>query len=257
VASLRAVAEEAVNRERAKLEPLVAERDHLLDERDRATAEHSALRERLEIVEQEHAELAHHRRSVLESAQAQVAALEQDLAAEKDRQSVLAIALSAARSDSQLLAKREGELEATAAELEEASTGWRSAEEEAARLRSELGAARESAQEADAELRRLAAALHDYDEELKSERLRAADAAKAGERAARDAAELERQRDAARNELRRIAEAAQRSEALAARVRDLEQELEQARRALGAANAELEQLKVRLQAVHAALQNGG
>ena len=278
VTSLRAVADEAIRQERAGAAAVAADRERLAQERDAAAAQAADLHRQLQALREDRDQLAVRSRSELESAQAALAAAEAEVTAQKDRQTVLSVALSAARDDSRRLAQLEQEHEHACAERDAARAGWQDAEAEAGRLRSELVAAHDTtqqaeveagrlrgeldaahaaAEQADAEIRRLAAALQALDGELEAEREQRAAAHRAAERAKRDALELERQRDAIHADLRRFSQELREAKKLERAVAALEEQLEESRRAMAAAVAEREQLRRRLHGVRAALQGDG
>jgi hypothetical protein len=255
IAGVRTVAEQAVSQERAKTVAMSSAHDAVVEERDAARAEALELRRRFESVERDKEAAAAGHESRLSEARSELEATQQELAALKERETLLGVALSSAREETRRLSNSEAHLEQAQQALEQERQQRERAEAEAARLRGELETGRETAQQTDAEIRRLAAALHDLDQQLVAERARAADALDAARSAADDTTELERQRDAARAELRACAEMARRREALAASVPGLEEELRDARQRLAQAGGEAERLRDRLQAIRSALQN--
>jgi chromosome segregation ATPase len=278
VTSLRAVADEAVRQERARAAAVAADRERLAQERDAAAAQAADLHRQLEALQEDRDQLAVRSRSEVESVQAALAAAEAEVTEQKDRQTVLSVALSAARDDSRRLAQLEEEHERACAERDAARAGWQEAqadvgrlrselvaahdttqqaEAEAGRLRGELVAAHAAAEQADAEIRRLAAALQELDGQLEAGREQSAAAHRAAERARRDALELERQRDAIHTDLRRFSQELREAKKLERAIAGLEEQLEESRRAIAAAVAEREHLRRRLQGVRAALQDDG
>ena len=139
IAEVRTVAEEAVNQQRAKTVAMSSAHDAVAEERDAARAEALALRQRFESVERDREAAAAEHQSQLGAARAELETTQQELAARKERETLLGVALSSARDEAQRLSASHAHLEQAQQAVEEERQQRERAEAEAARLRGEPG----------------------------------------------------------------------------------------------------------------------